>query len=542
MPNRNRWLIFFFVLLLGSTESVSAKMSLNRELSYDIPGLDGEVAAVCLQNIDALGWPEVLATDKTKLVVAGNLSDQIVYQLDLDSIFAEAGYTYSYYCLTNPSLLLADVNRDSLPDAVMMAGVLRMCVPDLIGPVIIFVDNVLSPQPQAHLFDMEWPGDGGPGILSAFDSDRDGYPELTLSADSANISWDPLCLFTNRYGRTLTYFSFPDSLLSCRSRFLVNRMPLELNDHTVVFVATQDSLSLRSCYPDPSYIEELTQVVVLDNLGTASTRLRGTVPGFCTGNYAEDTYNRFQARCVGDIDDTDDRPDIVSSYYWQRTCIDTAYGSYTTFDTLGYDLVLHRVVAADSLEEVWRVQPSTGSLGHFYYHSAFPGSFLSIGRYSHTLYRFNGRTGGAIEQLPGVPEGVLFWGRPFGDEDILFLGGPDYLVVLDNPTLSFYSLRDATDVDDPAPCALPSSFTLGQPYPNPFNPSVGVPIFLPHKGRLRVEAFNVLGQAVGVLYDGKAGPGEMNVVWDATDAPSGVYFFKVVFNDLPKTVSAILVK
>jgi len=100
-----------------------------------------------------------------------------------------------------------------------------------------------------------------------------------------------------------------------------------------------------------------------------------------------------------------------------------------------------------------------------------------------------------------------------------------------------------TDVEEiTSSGALPGSFTLGQPYPNPFNPSVTVPITLPHKGRLRVQVFNVLGQAVGVLYDAKAGPGDLNVIWDAADFPSGVYFFKVVFNDLPKTVSAVLVK
>jgi len=542
MPDRSRWLILLLALLLGTTGSASAKMSLNRELSYDIPGLDGEVKAVCLQNIDALGWPEVLATDLSKLVLAGNLSDQIVYQLDLDSIFAEAGYLYLSYCLANPKLVLADVNRDSLPDAVMMAGVLRLCIPDLIGPVIVFVDNILSAQPQVHLFDMKWPQDGGPGVLSAFDYDRDGYPELTLSADSADISWDPVCLFADRYGRTLTYYSFPDSLLSCRTRYLVSRMPLELSDHTVVFVATQDSSSARACYSDPSHIEGLNQVVVLDNLGVALASLRGTVPVFCAGNCAEDVYNLYRARCVGSIDDSDARPDIVSSYYWQRTCIDTAYGGHTTYDTAGNYMVLHRVVAADSLEEVWRVQPPTQHLGYFCTHSNFPGSFVAINPYLHTLYRFNGRTGGVREQLAGVPEGILSWGRPFGDDDILSLGGPDYLVTLDSVTLSFYSLRDATDVDDSAPTALPSSFVLGQPYPNPFNPSVTVPITLPHKGRLRVQVFNVLGQAVGVLYDGKAGPGDLNVVWDAANFPSGIYFFRVVFDDLPKTVSAVLVK
>lgn len=540
MSDRNKCLIVVLALLLAG--SVSAKMSLNRELSYDIPGLDGEVKAVCLQNIDALGWPEVLATDLSKLVLAGNLGDQVVYQLDLDSVFAEAGYLYLEYCLANPKLVLADVNRDSLPDAVMMAGVLRLCIPDLIGPVIVFVDNILSPQPQVYLFDMTWPQDGGPGLLSAFDYDCDGYPELTLSADSADISWDPVCLFADRYGRTLTYYSFPDSLLSCRTRYLVRRMPLELSDHTVVFVATQDSSSARACYQEPSYIEGLNQVVVLDNLGVASASLRGTVPAFCTGNCVEDVYSLYRAGCVGNIDDRDTRPDIVSSYYWQRTCIDTTYGSHTTFDTLDYYLVLQRVVAADSLEEVWRVRPPTRYLSYFCTHSNFPGSFVAIDPFLHTLYRFSGRTGGVREQLAGVPEDILFWGRPFGDDDIISLGGPDYLVTLDSATLSFYSLRETTDVDDPAPTTLPSSLVLGQPYPNPFNPSVTVPITLPHKGRLRVEVFNVLGQAVGVLYDGKAGPGDMDVVWDASEFSSGVYFFKVIFDDLPKTVSAVLVK
>ena len=43
--------------------------------------------------------------------------------------------------------------------------------------------------------------------------------------------------------------------------------------------------------------------------------------------------------------------------------------------------------------------------------------------------------------------------------------------------------------------ALPQAWTLGQNYPNPFNPSTIIPYQVPTAARVRLEVFNVLGQA-----------------------------------------------
>lgn len=533
-------LLVSLLVIFGMAVPLSAQMGLHREFIYNIPGLGADVKAVVVANIDSVAWPEVLATNNSKLVLTSNLTGSVTYVLQLDSLFSDSGYAFFDYCPTKPLLLLADVNRDSLPDAVMTFGMLRYCVPELVGPIVVFVDNVLGPAAQAHLFNLNWAGEGGPGLLSAYDYDADGYPEMTLSADSGDF-YGPTCS-SKSVGRTLTWYSFPDSLLTRRSRFLTSRMPLELGDHTKLFVAVQDSSSFSDC-GGPMRYEQFAQTLIMRQTGAVSKRLYWPTVWSCSGDFIEETVNKYEARCVGDIDDSDGRPDILTTYTFDQTCTDFSSPPSGPDTSTGSILLLYRVVAADSLQLVWSVwNEEAQHYGTFFFHPAFPGSFFAVDSWSHALYQFDGRATGEIIDLDAAPEGKLFWGRPFGDADILAMGGPDYLMSLVDSTLSFWSLRSGTDVEDDAPSAMPTSFTLGQPYPNPFNPTVSVPITIARKGHLKVDVFNPLGQRVTVLHDAIASPGDLVLSWDATEFGSGVYLIKATLGEETKTAKAVLVK
>ncbi len=110
-------------------------------------------------------------------------------------------------------------------------------------------------------------------------------------------------------------------------------------------------------------------------------------------------------------------------------------------------------------------------------------------------------------------------------------------------TLSFYALsRIPTGIQDDPGLVLPDQFTLGQPYPNPFNPTVTIPVTLHRKGHLRVEVFNPLGQRVATLHDAISAPGELVLSWDASEFGSGVYLIKATLGEETKTTKAVLVK
>jgi hypothetical protein len=71
---------------------------------------------------------------------------------------------------------------------------------------------------------------------------------------------------------------------------------------------------------------------------------------------------------------------------------------------------------------------------------------------------------------------------------------------------------------------LPNSVQLLQNYPNPFNPGTTIRCILPHRSRVTLKIYNLLGQEVKILFDGIAGAGEFERVFDAKNLPSGVYF------------------
>ncbi|MBI90173.1 MAG: hypothetical protein CMG60_08815, partial [Candidatus Marinimicrobia bacterium] len=74
---------------------------------------------------------------------------------------------------------------------------------------------------------------------------------------------------------------------------------------------------------------------------------------------------------------------------------------------------------------------------------------------------------------------------------------------------------------------IPESFSLSSAYPNPFNPSTNMTLALDADGQVSMMVYNLVGQAVDVLVDGYMNAGYHQVVWNASNVPSGVYIVKV---------------
>jgi hypothetical protein len=87
--------------------------------------------------------------------------------------------------------------------------------------------------------------------------------------------------------------------------------------------------------------------------------------------------------------------------------------------------------------------------------------------------------------------------------------------------------RFVTTSVPPNSSAIPRQPILEPNYPNPFNPSTAIRLFVPRQGRASVEIFNSLGQIVQVLFDGILSPGWHTFAWDARNQSSGVYFCRV---------------
>ena len=71
---------------------------------------------------------------------------------------------------------------------------------------------------------------------------------------------------------------------------------------------------------------------------------------------------------------------------------------------------------------------------------------------------------------------------------------------------------------------MPSTFMIGNAYPNPFNPSTSFAIELNSDENVSVKVFNIKGHLVNVLSEGYMNAGEHTFVWNAGDIATGLYF------------------
>lgn len=97
-----------------------------------------------------------------------------------------------------------------------------------------------------------------------------------------------------------------------------------------------------------------------------------------------------------------------------------------------------------------------------------------------------------------------------------------------------------TGIKDSKP--IPFSFSLSQNYPNPFNASTSISYSLSKSGAVNFSIYNLLGQKVATLSDGRQNAGEHTIIWNAKDFPSGLYFARLESDGDIKNIKMILLK
>jgi hypothetical protein len=100
-----------------------------------------------------------------------------------------------------------------------------------------------------------------------------------------------------------------------------------------------------------------------------------------------------------------------------------------------------------------------------------------------------------------------------------------------------------TGIDD----ALPSRMTLDQNHPNPFNPMTEIRFTVHRAGPGALQVFNVKGELVRTLMQGRMNTGPHTVTWDGQDdagrqSPTGVYFYRLEINNEVDVRKMMLVK
>lgn len=88
----------------------------------------------------------------------------------------------------------------------------------------------------------------------------------------------------------------------------------------------------------------------------------------------------------------------------------------------------------------------------------------------------------------------------------------------------------------------PSENSLHSAFPNPFNPTTNIRFSVETWHHTSLQVFNITGQLVETLVSGQLKPGTHEILWDASEQPSGVYFIQLVSDGSVQTEKVLLVK
>jgi photosystem II stability/assembly factor-like uncharacterized protein len=97
---------------------------------------------------------------------------------------------------------------------------------------------------------------------------------------------------------------------------------------------------------------------------------------------------------------------------------------------------------------------------------------------------------------------------------------------------------------------IPQTFALFQNYPNPFNPTTKIRFNIPHlrgvdaEGRRGVllKIYDALGREIEILVNEELNPGTYEIDWNASNYPSGVYFYSLTAGTFTQTKKMVVLK
>jgi photosystem II stability/assembly factor-like uncharacterized protein len=96
--------------------------------------------------------------------------------------------------------------------------------------------------------------------------------------------------------------------------------------------------------------------------------------------------------------------------------------------------------------------------------------------------------------------------------------------------------------------SIPKGIRLYQNYPNPFNPTTKIKFDVPVDSRIRgndrvvLKVYDILGKDIETLVNEKLNPGTYEVTFNASQYPSGVYFYRLTSDGYNETKRMILLK
>ncbi|MCH8033036.1 MAG: T9SS type A sorting domain-containing protein [Bacteroidetes bacterium] len=143
---------------------------------------------------------------------------------------------------------------------------------------------------------------------------------------------------------------------------------------------------------------------------------------------------------------------------------------------------------------------------------------------------------------PDIGEGDLFGSSVYISNKDLIVGDKNFPAGLATGSAYVYPLAVLPVGIFEDRNESPTTFALHQNYPNPFNPSTNIKYSVPNNGFVKLSVYNLIGEEVNVLVRGQVNAGFYEVTFNATNLPSGIYFYKLQADAIVETKKMVLMK
>ena len=130
------------------------------------------------------------------------------------------------------------------------------------------------------------------------------------------------------------------------------------------------------------------------------------------------------------------------------------------------------------------------------------------------------------------------WYWDFNHAPTAFYFDPDNDIVLKQGTTVQGNIQAVSGKNQ-----LPFMYALYQNYPNPFNPVTKINYDLPENNVVSIKIFDILGKVVSEpVKNEKKSAGKYSVEFDASNLPSGVYYYEMRAGSYSETKKMVLIK
>ena len=123
-----------------------------------------------------------------------------------------------------------------------------------------------------------------------------------------------------------------------------------------------------------------------------------------------------------------------------------------------------------------------------------------------------------------------------------FINDNEGWIVGNNGTILHTTNGGVTFVEDEKIYEIPTTYSLSNNFPNPFNPSTKIQYSIPQSNNVVIKIFNVLGKEVETLVNEEKPVGTYEITWNTENLPSGVYFYQLTAGKFIETKKMILMK